>query len=270
MSRESVENAKVAIITGATHGIGLALSENLLSHGWIVFGVGRDNESLQRTASKFQNFRPIQADLTNNDDLKRIAETIRASNLPIHLSVQNAGMKTPPRNLDQHSCEAIDEVIAVNLTAPMKLTSLLSHFMVDGSRILYVTSRAATLQLKESSTYCASKAGLDQVAGIVRQELQERNIGVACVIPGEVDTHIQEVLRETKTFHLSQLFKRAHEQKQLISPKICADYLKWVLCDMPFEAYKNSNLPMTIYDDSHHEHWLKSKAQLPAFPFSKL
>jgi benzil reductase ((S)-benzoin forming) len=258
---------KAALVTGATQGIGFALTTNLLRHGWTVFGTGRNTEKLEETKKRFQNFVPIPADLTRNIDIQRVADTIEITQLPLMISVQNAGMKTPPRPLEQHSCEVIDEVMGLNLLAPMKLTALLTKFMPPEARLLYVTSRAAKLQLKESSTYCASKAGLDEIAAIMRKELHDKNIGVSCVIPGEVDTHIQKTLRETKSFHLHRMFQKAHESGQLISPEVCADFLKFLLCDLPFKEFKESKMPVSIYDDWHKEFWLKSPSQLPAFPF---
>lgn len=258
---------KTALVTGASHGIGLELTKILLAKGWIVFGTGRDLENLERTKALFPDFIPIKADFTQNEDIKNVVTTIKNYGLPLHLSVQNAGMKSPPRPLDQYSCESIDEVFLVNLLAPMKLTALLSEQMPPESRILYLTSRAATLKLKESSTYCASKAGLDEVAAIVRQELDERNIGVASVIPGEVDTKIQKILRETTSFHLHNKFIEAYQSGQLISPKICAEFLKWLLCDLAFSEFKQSKMPFSIYDEWHHKFWLKDTSQLPAFPF---
>ncbi|MGQ3892709.1 SDR family oxidoreductase [Legionella sp. CNM-4043-24] len=257
---------KAALITGATHGIGLALTRTLLSQGWTVFGVGRDQSSLDKTSSEFATFIPIRADLTKNDDLKRVADVIKDARIALNILVQNAGMKTPPRDLKDHSCEAIDEVISLNLSAPMKLTALLIPCMRPESRILYVTSRAATLQLMQSSTYCATKAGLDEVAGIVRQELREKNIAVGSVIPGEVDTGIQKTLRETTGFHLHRMFQQAYASGQLIRPEICADFLKWLLCDLSFGEFNTGEIH-SIYDQAHHKYWLTNPENLPAFPF---
>lgn len=258
---------RAALVTGASHGIGFELARQLLSQGWTVFGTGRDLGSLKTTQAIFPDFIPIQADFASNDDIERIALIIKDSGLPLYLSVQNAGMKSPPRPLTQYNCESIDEVFAVNLLAPMKLTALLADSMPPHSRILYVTSRAATLNLKESSTYCASKAGIDVVAAIVRQELEEKNIGVACVIPGEVDTTIQKILRETTSFHLHQLSIDAYASGQLISPRMCARFLTWLLCDLSFEEFKHSQMPLSIYDEWHHAKWLEDPCALPAFPF---
>lgn len=258
---------KTALVTGASHGIGFELAQNLLSNHWIVYGTGRDIKNLEKIKNRYPNFIPIQADFTVNEDIERVAKIIKDSNLPLHLSVQNAGMKSPPRPLFEYDCNSIDEVFAVNLLAPMKLTALTASLMPPESRILYVTSRAATLKLKESSTYCASKAGLDEITAIVRQELAENNIGVTSVIPGEVDTRIQKTLRETNTFHLHQRFKEVYEKGLLISPKICADFLKWFLCDLSFDEFRNSNMPISIYDTWHHQYWLMDSEKLPAFPF---
>lgn len=256
-----------ALVTGASSGIGLELAKNLLNEGWVVFGTGRDIASLENIKTLFPRFIPLQADFTRNEDIERVAKIIRDSGLSLRLSVQNAGMKSPPRPLTQYNCGSIDEVFQVNLLAPMKLTALLAAQMPSESRILYVTSRAANLKLKESSTYCASKAGLDEITAIVRQELEDKNIGVACVIPGEVNTEIQRILRETTSFHLHKMFNEAYQNNQLISPKICAEFLKWLLCDLPFNEFKQSKMPISIYDEWHHPYWLKDKVQLPAFPF---
>ncbi|MGQ3890279.1 SDR family oxidoreductase [Legionella sp. CNM-1927-20] len=258
---------KAALVTGASHGIGLELAKKLLSEGWFVFGTGRDISSLEDTKTLFPHFVPIQADFTNNSDIKQVAKIISDSGLSLHLLVQNAGMKSPPRPLTQYDCESIDEVFQVNLLAPMKLTALLAEQMPSKSRILFITSRAATLKLKESSTYCASKAALDEVTAIVRKELEKKEVGVACVIPGEVDTKIQKTLRETTSFHLHEIFDKAYQDGQLISPKTCAEFLKWFLCDLSFEEYEQSNMPVSIYEEWHHPLWLKDKNQLPPFPF---
>lgn len=258
---------KAVLVTGASHGIGFALAKKLLTNSWIVFGTGRDISSLENTQQQFSNFIPIQADFTNNKDIENIATIIKNTDVPLYLLVQNAGMKSPPRPLTQYNCDSIDEVFFVNLLAPMKLTALLAPLMPKESRILFVTSRAATLKLKESSTYCASKAGLDEVTAIVRQELVENSIGVTCVIPGEVDTNIQKILRETSSFHLHEMFIDAHQKGKLIRPEICAEFLKWLLCDLSFNEFKQSKLPISIYDKWHHQYWLKDNDQLPPFPF---
>ncbi len=263
----NINGDKAALVTGASHGIGLELAKILLSDGWVVYGTGRDVSSLEDTKALFPRFVPIQSDFTRNSDIELVARVIKDSGIPLHLSVQNAGMKSPPRPLTQYDCDSIDEVFQVNLLAPMKLTALLASQMPVASRILFVTSRAATLKLKESSTYCASKAGLDEVTAIARKELAENNIGVSCVIPGEVDTQIQKTLRETTSFYLHKMFDEAYQTGQLISPKTCAEFLKWFLCDLSFDEFRQSNMPVSIYEEWHHPFWLKDKSQLPPFPF---
>lgn len=264
---EEMKHSKVALVTGASHGIGLELTKNLLNNDWVVFGTGRDAKSLEATKSLYPKFVPITADFTCNDDIERVVKIIKDSGLPLQLLVQNAGMKSPPRPLTQYDCKSIDEVFQVNLLAPMKLSALLADYMPEQSRILFVTSRAATLKLEESSTYCASKAGLDEVTAILRKELAHKNIGVSCVIPGEVDTRIQKTLRETTSFHLHKMFDEAYQAGHLISPNTCAEFLKWLLCDLSFDEFQQSDLPVSIYDEWHHTLWLNDKNRLPAFPF---
>lgn len=258
---------KTALITGATHGIGFELSKILLNDGWIVFGTGRDIQHLNLLKETFSTFKPIQADFRCNRDIQQVADVIRKSGLALQLFVQNAGMKSPPRPLTAYDSESIDEVFQVNLLAPMKLIPLLINTMAPHSRILFITSRAANAQLKEGSTYCASKAALDQIAAILRKELENTTIGVNSIIPGEVNTRIQALIRDTKTFHLQQVFKDIHENGQLIEPSTCAQFIKWVLCDLPFEDFRTNTQPISIYDAWHHPYWLLDPALLPACPF---
>lgn len=259
--------SKTALVTGATHGIGRALAENLLSDGWTVYGTGRDGEALECIQQKHPNFKPIQADFTKNEDIEQVANVIKASGIELNLNIQNAGMKSTPRPLHDYTVESIDEVMQVNLLAPMKLAALLTNNMASQSRLLFVTSRAATLNLKEGSTYCASKAGLDSIANILRQELVEKNIAVASVIPGEVDTRIQELLRNTKTFHQHGLFQMAYDNGQLITPETCATFLKWLLVELPHTQFSQLEIPASIYDHWHHKYWLNDTQKLPEFPF---
>lgn len=260
---------KNALVTGATHGIGLALTKKLLLDGFHVFGCGRNEPVLSSIARESSSFTPIRCNLTCNKDIENLVNVIEKSGRNLSLNVQNAGMKSPPRALHYYDCASIDDVFNVNLLAPMKLTALLMKHMVDGGRILYLTSRAATLKLEEGSTYCASKAGLDEVAAIVRKEIATAGlkIGVASVIPGEVDTNIQKILRETPNFHLKGMFQRAYEAGQLISPEVCADFLYYLLVTTPFSYFAECELPQTIYDEKHHGLWLKDPKRFPAFPF---
>lgn len=170
----NLSSKKAALVTGASNGIGLELAKSLLSDNWVVFGTGRDVVSLENTKKLFPRFIPIQSDFTRNEDLLWVAEVIKESGLLLHLSVHNAGVMSPPRPLIQYDCESIDEVFQVNLLAPMKLIALLTSQMPEQARILFITSRASNVRLEECSTYCASKAGLDEVTAIVRKELEEK------------------------------------------------------------------------------------------------
>src|SRR5579872_7126193 len=109
----AINHNKAVLVTGASNGIGLELAKNLLNNGWIVFGTGRDKNSLEKTKALFPQFIPIPADFTRNNDIERVVRVIKESGLPLHLLVQNAGMKSPPRPLIKYNCESIDEVFQV-------------------------------------------------------------------------------------------------------------------------------------------------------------
>ncbi|KTC97911.1 sepiapterin reductase [Legionella geestiana] len=258
---------KTALVTGASHGIGQALSMRLLESGWNVFGCGRDEKSLEALQARFPQFRPLQADFTSNHDLNAVVRVITESNVPLSLLVHSAGVKSAPRPLTQYDCESLDEELLVNLLAPMKLSAMLATLMPPESRILFLTSRAASLTLEEVAPYCASKAGLDSLAAVLRKELASAGIGVCSVIPGEVNTGMQKTLRETRSFHLHTQFEHAFKEERLIAPEVCAQFLEWLLCRCPFVDFSTRDMPISIYDEWHHPFWLIDAKQLPPFPF---
>ena len=252
-----------AFITGVSRGIGLALAKNLLERGIEVVGISRAQKSTMQDLSKYPNFSYVSADLTSQEGFLAVQEFLKNQKLTFDFIINNAGMMMPPCNLEQMSFHDIENVININLLVPIKLSSLLLPYCNKGAKILNVTSRAATSPVAQVGPYCISKAGLNMFTEVLRKELFNKHIAVAAVIPGEVDTQIQDILRNTDGFNLSEKFYDNYINGKLITPAMCAQFLSWLLCETAADEF-NSQL-WEIYDVSHHAKWLQE--ELPAFPF---
>jgi short-subunit dehydrogenase len=264
-SPEKNNRNKRALITGVSRGIGYALAQNLLDRGIEVVGVSRADKSCLKELLLNSKFTYLSADLTTNEGIFELQEFLRTNGYSFDYIVHNAAMMMPPCKMQDMNLRDMEQTIKLNLIVPMKLTRILSPFYRPKVRILNITSRAATTAVPEVGPYCISKAGLDMLTKILKKELLDRDIAISAVIPGEVDTEIQNILRTTNSFHLKEKFDENYNQGKLISPHMCADFLSWLLCEISFDEFNAKEIPWNIYDADHQKYWLKGT--LPAFPF---
>jgi short-subunit dehydrogenase len=262
---QASDQHKVALITGVSRGIGHELAQNLLDRGIHVIGISRSDASAVKDLCVHQNFSYICVDLTTSDGISTVQNYIDEHDCTFDFVVHNAGMMMPPQNLDVMDLKTMEDVIQLNLMVPMKLSSIAIPHCNSGARILNVTSRAATTIVPQVGPYCISKAGLNMLTGILQKELTSCKIAVASVIPGEVDTEIQNVLREAPEFTLKEKFRENYADEKLVSPRMCAQFLAWLLCDCAYDDFNRADYVWEIYDTSHHAQWLTGT--LPAFPF---
>jgi short-subunit dehydrogenase len=255
---------KVSFVTGVSRGIGLELAKKLLEHDICVVGVSRTSAECMKERLEHPNFIYINADITTHIGLQQIKKCIEDKQYKFDYIVHNAGVMMNPQTIEDLSWDEMENVINTNLLAPMKLSKVLIPHCNQGAKMMFVTSRAATTVVAQAAPYCVSKAGLNMLAHILHKEVSNYKISIALVIPGEVDTSIQKILRESSTFALQPIFYNNYVQNQLISPEVCAQFLSWLLCETSVDVFEQ-NEPWNIYDVTHHHHWLKG--YLPVFPF---
>jgi len=254
---------KIAVITGASRGIGYALALELAAKNISVVAIARSEEDLTNLKHQFPDrINIIVADLSAAAGrFKAIQEILRLGN--IQYLIHNAGIITPIAPLQALSEEDIRQILETNLLSPILFTKQLLPSMNRESRILNVSSVAAHQSIPGLGSYCISKAGINMWTNILRQELQENNIFVTSVIPGEVDTPMQQNLRDASFdyFPLVNEFNEAYRHDALIPATICASFLAWLLLDTTEEHFLEQE--WNIYDESHHQYWLRQKLPLP-------
>jgi short-subunit dehydrogenase len=178
-SRVQLDGA-TALVTGATGGLGQAISAALAERGARVIVTGRREAELQLLADQIGG-RAVVADLASRHDVDRlIAEAADADVL-----IANAGIPASGALADL-SRKEIDRMLEVNLRVPIILAKALSEPMAVRGRghLVFISSLAGKAASPASSLYSATKFGLRGFALALRQDLGRRGVGVSVVTPG--------------------------------------------------------------------------------------
>jgi short-subunit dehydrogenase len=181
-------DGSVALVTGASSGIGREVALRLARAGAHVLAHGRDKEALTELAGRI-DATPLVADLAEAGAGQRLAEEALAAAGRVDILVSNAGIGWAGRFADMPP-DAAGRLLAVNLAAPIALTRALLPQFLDGrpGYLMFVTSIAGRMGVAGEAVYSASKAGLDSFAESLRFELAGSPVRVGVLVPGVVDT----------------------------------------------------------------------------------
>lgn len=175
---------KTILITGATDGIGLALAQHYAASGHTLVLVGRRETGPAMGVPVIY----CQADLVRKDAVDRVTAVLQQHNISrLDLVIQNAGVGYYGRFLDQ-TTGSIDELVNVNLRAPIALThALLPMLLASRGQLVFISSVVSALPGPAYTVYTATKAALDGFARSLRVELGNQ-IRVQTIFPGATRT----------------------------------------------------------------------------------
>jgi short-subunit dehydrogenase len=178
----------VALVTGASSGLGRATAERLAARGAIVVVHGRDERALRTLADRI-GAAAVAVDLAEPGASQRLAAQAVEIAGRVDLLIANAGIGLAGSVSTMDESRARD-LIAVNLTAPIELTRALLPAMLERRRgqLVYVTSIAGRTGVADEAVYSATKAGLDTFAESLRLELRQTGVGVGVFVPGVIAT----------------------------------------------------------------------------------
>jgi short-subunit dehydrogenase len=185
-------NGAVALVTGASSGLGRATAELLAARGAKVLVHGRDQAALDTLAQRIGGV-PLVADFAVPGAAEELAREAVKLGGRVDLLVANAGGGWAGR-FDAMGHDDIETLVTANLTAPIRLTRALLPAMVERRRggLAYVTSIAGRTGVAGEAVYAATKAGLDGFAESLRLELRGTGVGVGVLVPGVVNTRFFE------------------------------------------------------------------------------
>ena len=184
---------KVAIVTGASKGIGAAIAKGLAAAGAaVVVNYASSKEGAERIVAEIKRGGgkaiAVQGDVSRAPDVKRLfAETKRAFGAPSIL-VNNAGIYAFAP-LDAVTEEEFHREFNINVLGPILTTQeALNYFGPEGGSVINISSVVSTGALPNSVVYSASKGAVDSIARVLGAELGARNIRVNTIAPGGVET----------------------------------------------------------------------------------
>jgi short-subunit dehydrogenase len=172
------------LVTGASGGIGRAVAVELTRRRAKLLLTGRDEAALAEVA-RATGGRPLPADLTAPQAVEALAENAGDVDVVVHA----AGIGQFGRALDVSRNE-LERLVAVNVTAPLALTTALLPGMLERRRgyVVFVGSIVGRLGRKHETVYAATKAAVSIYADSLRAELRGTGVGVLLVTPGPVAT----------------------------------------------------------------------------------
>jgi 3-oxoacyl-[acyl-carrier protein] reductase len=183
----------VALVTGASRGIGRAIALRLASLGASVAISGRDKAALTATSSEFERsggrVYAQPADVTRSEDITSLVANTEAALGPISILVNNAGIGLFGPAHERSEADW-DLVMNTNLKSVFLVSRAVVPSMIRGGRgdIINISSLAGRNTFATGGLYCASKWGLQGLSGCMAEDLREYGIRVSVVCPGSVGT----------------------------------------------------------------------------------
>jgi 3-oxoacyl-[acyl-carrier protein] reductase len=221
-------SGKVAIVTGASNGIGRAIAERLAEDGAIVVvNYSKSSEKAQQVVVGIQGkggkALAVQTDMSQVAEARRLViDTVKQFNR-LDILVNNAG-KFMPKPLDDTTEEEFDSVIALNAKGPYFAMQEAAKVLKDGGRIVNISTGGTHLHFPGATAYLGSKAALEQYTKGLAQELAPKGVTVNTVSPGFTETGMM-------TEEYRQIGIQLTPMKRLGVPKDIADVVAFIVSE---------------------------------------
>jgi NAD(P)-dependent dehydrogenase (short-subunit alcohol dehydrogenase family) len=192
----SGDRPRIALVTGGSRGLGLAVVRALASRGWSLVIDARGAEALDRARTELSmaaEVRAVAGDVADESHRRRLIDEARSLGR-LDLVVNNASLlgPSPQPALEAYPLEVLEDVYRANVLAPLRLVQLALPLLRDAGdgRIVNVTSDAAVEAYEGWGGYGSSKAALEQLSNVMAAELPW--LRVYWVDPGDMNTQMQQ------------------------------------------------------------------------------
>lgn len=227
----------LAVVTGASSGIGFELAKQFAENGFDLV-VNAEDAGLAPAAEQLRtagaDVRPVRADLTSYEGVEQLYAAIVATGRPVAAAALNAGVGQGGAFIDTDLADEI-EIIDLNITSTVHLAKRLLRDMVarDAGRVLITSSIASTMPGSFQSVYNASKSFLQSFAQALQEELKDTSVTITSLMPGPTQTRFfqRADMEDTKVGKASkddpaQVAKQGFDALMGAEPKLVAGSLK--------------------------------------------
>ena len=199
------------IVTGASRGLGQAITERLVGKGETVLGVVRDASGVSVDA--------IECDVTDYESVKRAAREVKRMKKPVSAFINAAGVAS--MNMAVTTNEAtVQKLIQTNLAGTIYCCQLFAPIMLRQKSGCFInfSTIAVALALKGESVYAASKAGVEAFSRTFAREMADFNVNVNCIAPGPIRT---DLLRGITDSQVEKITAQQIIKKQFQKADVC-------------------------------------------------
>jgi NAD(P)-dependent dehydrogenase (short-subunit alcohol dehydrogenase family) len=181
--------SKVAIVTGASRGVGEAIVRRFVQGGYYVVATARNKTALQALSEEYpDHILPVACDITNSDQVTEVINQTIAKWGKLDILINNAGIGhfAPVEELTE---DEWDEMLAVNSKGPfLACKYAIPHLKASEGHIVNISSIAGIEAFARGAGYCASKFALMALSDALTKELKPHHVKVSTICPGSINT----------------------------------------------------------------------------------
>jgi len=241
-------SGQVALVTGASRGIGEAAARSLAKYGAKVVLAARSDTDIERIATEIRSSgaeaKAIACDVSSYDDVAKSVQLCIDTFGGIDILVNNAGVIEPIARIEASDPEAWGQVIDINVEGVYYgLRAVAPHMLAKGAgTVVNISSGAATGALEGWSQYCASKAAVLSLTRCADKEFGEKGLRVVGLSPGTVATRMQVDIKASGINPVSQLDPSVH-----IPAEWVGEAISW-LCTKAGDTYRGTDCSLRDED----------------------
>lgn len=237
---------KIALITGASSGVGENMARIMIKNGWMVIGLARRIERLNHIKSELgEKFLPIQCDVSQFDQVKKISDELKEQNLLPSFFFLGAGIRE--REIEGINLEIEKRVFAINYFGVIAwIEQWLEHGLKTGSIFICMSSSFTVLPSPRDTAYCASKSALKSTFEALRILYANAKASFVTVIPGAINTSMVRLKEKKNTLFIKEphdvamhIFKQSLAKKEVIVIPHLDKIMVFLISLLPKKRIKN-------------------------------
>ena len=192
-----MENKKIALVTGASRGIGKSISSKLLEQGYLVIGTATSSIGVENLLKR--NIKGFELDLNNKSSIDAFWESVISEFRSVNILVNNAGI-TRDNIILRMSEDEWNEVVNVHLNGAFYMCKIASKMMMKErwGRIVNISSASAAIGNRGQANYAAAKAGLEAFTRTLAREFGSRGITANTIAPGFISTDMTDHINDNQ------------------------------------------------------------------------